>query len=716
MRLSYNWLKDYVDVKLPPEKLAELLTMAGLCVDSIHKKGDDFVLEIEITSNRPDWLSYIGVAREVAAITGAKLKTSSTRHCEGAKRPKQSQKTGLLRRPDGLLAMTKEIASSLTSFAPRNDEEMRNTVSVKVEDKKLCPRYTARVIRNVKVGESPKWLKDKLEAAGLRSVNNIVDITNFCLFETGEPMHAFDLDKLEGRAIIVRRASKGEKIRAIDGLERTLDNETLIIADDKSPVAIAGVMGGQYTEVSDQTKNILLEAAYFDPISVRRTSRKLALSTDSSYRFERKVDIENIEAASGRAAQLIAELAHGETGEFIDTGKKAPAPKKIGLRLDRLNKIIGVEISPSRVKSILTSLGLKIKHQPKNVLELIPPGFRYDLQSEIDIIEEVARIYGYENIPETIPPVLEAGNRLSPGAVIDRNIRGALVNLGLSEIITYSLLSRKTLDLAGSSSGNAISVKNPLSSEQEVMRPTLIAGMLNAIRYNINRKLKDLKFFELGNAYFKETGNSFAEKKRVAIAVTGQLYDGWIGHPRAVTLFDLKGIIETLFAQIGVEQVRVKETLNPAFSPLCACIEVKGNAVGIMGEIDPKVAHNFDIKEAVYAAEIDCAGLIQHISLGRRFKESPKFPSVIRDISITADKNILNADIISLVKGTAGDILKGAELVDRYIGGQIPEGRIGLTYRLEYQDPNRTLQDSDVQAVHFRVIKVLENNLGAKLR
>jgi len=686
MRVSYNWLKDYVDIKLSPEKLAALLTMAGLCVDSIHKRGDDSILEIEITSNRPDWLSYIGVAREVAALTGKKLKIPSIRHCEPA-------------------AVGGEAKQSL------------KTISVKVEDKKLCPRYTAHVIHNVKVGESPKWLKEKLEAVGLRSVNNIVDITNFCLFETGEPMHAFDLDKLGGRSIVVRRASKGEKIKAIDGFERTLDNDILIIADDKKPVAIAGVMGGLYAEVSPQTKNILLEAAYFDPISVRRTSRKLALSTDSSYRFERRVDIENIECASGRAAQLISKLAAGEAGEFIDIGKRAPVKKKIILRLERLAKIMGVEVSPLKAKSIMTSLGLKVKLSSKNALELKPPGFRYDLQDEIDIIEEVARIYGYDNIPETIPPVLEAGNRLPYDVIIDKNMREALINLGLSEIITYSLLSRKILELARSSGDNTISIKNPLSNEQEVMRTTLIAGMLNSMKWNINRRLRDLKFFELGRVYFKEKDNSFAEKKHLAIGVTGQLYDGWIGHPRAVTFFDLKGIIETLFSQMGVKQFSVKESLNSVFSPAsCASIEAHDDAVGIMGQVDPKILHDFDIKETVYAAEIDFSRLIKHISLEKMFKESPKFPSVIRDISIAAGKNILNADITSLIRKTAGNILKGVELVDRYSGGQIPEGKIGLTYRLEYQDPGKTLEDAGVQAVHSRIISALENNLGARLR
>lgn len=688
MRLSYNWLKDYVDVKVAPEKLAELLTMAGLCVDSIHKRGGDSVLEIEVTSNRPDWLSYIGVAREVAALTGKKLKI-----------PYSVQRTAY-----GVRRSTHNA--------------VRSTISVKVEDKRLCPRYTARVIRNVKVGESPKWLKEKLEAAGLRPVNNIVDITNFCLFETGEPMHAFDLDKLELRSIVVRRASKGEKIRTIDRVERELDNDMLVISDDKSPAAIAGVMGGLHAEVAVQTKNILLEAAYFDPISVRRTSRRLALSTDSSYRFERRVDIENIVRASGRAARLISELAGGEAGEFIDVGKTAQASKKINLRLGRLNKIIGAEISPSRVKSILTSLGLKVDLSSKNTLKVKPPGFRYDLQNEIDMIEEVARIYGYENIPETIPPVMEAGERHSPDAAIDRNIRGVLVNLGLSEIITYGLLSRKTLEtVAGLSGSNVISIKNPLSSEQEVMRPSLIAGMLGSIRWNINRRLKDLKFFELGRAYFKERDNSFTERQHLAVGITGQLYDGWIGHPRAVTLFDLKGIIETLFAEMGARPFSVKKALNPAFSPAsCACIEAEGDAVGIMGQIDPKVLRDLDIKEAVYAAEIDCSRLKKHISLGKRFKDSPKFPSVIRDISITADKNISNADIVSLIKGAAGGILKDVGLVDRYSGGQIPEGKIGLTYRLEYQDPNRTLEDKDIQGVHSRVISALENNLEARLR
>ena len=688
MRISYNWLRDYVDIKLPPEKLAGLLTMAGLSVDSIDEKNEDAILEIEITSNRPDWLSYIGIAREVAALTGKKLKV-----------PYSVQRTAY-------------------SARRSTHNAIRNTLSVKVADKLLCPRYTAQIIRNVKVGESPKWLKEKIESIGLRSVNNIVDITNFCLFETGEPMHAFDLDKLKSQSIIVRRASKGEKIKTIDGIERSLDGDILVIADDKSPVAIAGIMGGAHTEVGLATKNILLEAAYFDPISIRRTSRRLALSTESSYRFERRVDIENIDCARDRATQLILKLAGAQTGEFIDIGKVALYKKNINLRLDRLNKIIGTEIPLAKVKAILVSLDLKVKSSSKNALKLNIPGFRYDLQHEIDIIEEVARIYGYGNIPETIPPVVEIGSRLSFDMVVDKSIRNILVNLGLSEIITYSLLSRKTLKLlANSSDSNVIDIRNPLSNEQEIMRPTLLAGMLNVICWNINRKMKDLRLFELGKAYFKETDSSLLEKKHLIIGASGQLYDGWIGHPRAVTLFDLKGILETLFQSMGIKDYCVKESQNNLFSQAaCASLEVSADVVGVMGQIEPKVLKSFDIKEAVYAAELDCGKLLKYISLEKRFKESPKFPSVRRDISIVADVNILNAKIISLIKETAGDLLKGVELVDRYSGGQIPDGKVGLTYRLEYQDLKKTLQDSDLQGLHSRIISALENNLGAKLR
>lgn len=682
MRVSYSWLKDYVDIKLSAEKLAEVLTMAGLSVDSIERKDDDAILEIEITSNRLDLLSYIGVAREVAAITGRKLKVPScvVRH-----------------------ASCEKIRN--TQYAIR--------MTIKVEDAKLCPRYTARIIRNVKVGESPEWLKKKIESIGLRSINNVVDITNFCLFETGEPMHAFDLDTLSGGKVMVRNASRNEKITVIDGTVRALDGSMLVIADSSGPVAIAGVMGGVKTEVGLSTRNILLEAAYFDPISVRRTSRKLALSSESSYRFERRVDIENIKHASDRATQLILEAAGGQIGEFIDIGKTHTEIRKITLRADKLNKILGVNIPATKIKSMLASLGLKACQKGKFEV----PAFRQDLRCEIDLVEEAARIYGYDKIPCTLPPVAESSQTLPPELVVDGRIRETLKGMGLSEIITYSLLSKKALVSAGINPAGAVGIKNPLSAEQEMMRPSSIPGLLGVMRYNINRKNGDLKLYELGKTYFKEGERGFNERRSLAIGLTGDICDGWIAKKRPVNLFDLKGILEALISSLGISGLSVKKASCGIFSAAtCASIEIKGAQLGSLGEIDQGALKNFDIKDKVYALELDCEALLKLVSLARRFKEPARYPSVLRDISIVVGNDVPNAVIVGLITESAGELLKNAQLVDRYRGGQIPDGKQSLTYRLEYQDINRTLEDKEIQSAHSRVIRALQEKLDAALR
>ena len=677
MRISYNWLQDYVDVRISPEKLAQVLTMAGLSVDSIEHKGDDSILEVEITSNRPDWLSYIGVAREVAAITGRKLKIPPVKS------------------PDN---KTSKPQSSIT---------------IKVDDKKLCPRYTARVIKGVKVGESPDWLKKKIESIGLRSVNNVVDITNFCLFETGEPMHAFDLDALSGGTIIVRSASKNEKITVIDGTERALDGSMLVIADSAVPVAIAGVMGGVRTEVGLSTKNILLEAAYFDPISVRRTSRKLALSSESSYRFERKVDIDNIKYASDRATQLILEVVGGRAGKYIDIGKTRSEKRIIALDPDRLNKLLGVKIPGLKIKNILMSLGLKACQKGR----FEAPVFRQDLKDEIDLVEEVARIYGYDNIPCTLPPVVESGQTFPAHLVLKVSICEALKGMGLSQIITYSLLSKKALSLANIDPTAAVGIKNPLSAEQEMMRPSSIPGILGVIRYNMNRKNGDLKLYELGKVYFKENGSSFKERWNLAIAITGDMHDGWMARVRPVNLFDLKGMLETLLASLGVSGFSVREASSGIFSPAaCASIEINGAGLGMLGEVDQAVLKNFDIKGKVYALELDCEALLKVVSLARRFKEPARYPSVLRDISIVINNDVSNAAITASIIESAGELLKSVQLVDRYRGGQIPDEKSSLTYRLEYQNINKTLEDREVQEAHSRVIRALQEKLGAGLR
>lgn len=682
MRISYNWLKEYVDMKLPVEKLAETLTMAGLAVESIRKIGDDSILEIEVTSNRADCLSVIGVAREVAALTGKKL----------------------------------SIPPPVKLGTGSKEQRVGEKVSIKVEDKKLCPRYTARIIHNVKVGESPTWLKNRIEAMNLRPVNNIVDITNLCLFETGEPMHAFDLDKISER-VIIRRSGSGEKITVIDGSEKILDGSQLVIADNTRPIAIAGVMGALNTEVTYSTENILLEAAYFDPVSIRRTAKSLGISTESSYRFERKVDVENIKYASDRAAGLMLELAGGQIGELLDIGKGPGAKKEVDFRYSRCNAILGEEIPPSVSKKILNSLGIKIVKSQKDKAKLRIPSFRNDLSGEIDIIEEVARIYGYDKIPVTIPNIVEEGSRISSDMAIGKLIRQNLASLGLDEIMTYSLLSKKLLDMALLSDKDTIEMKNPLNSEQEMMRPSLIPGMLLSLVWNMNRRTKDLGLFELGNIYIKNSEGKFIERKSMCIGMAGQAYSSWAGGSRQSDFFSLKGIVETLFSELGIESASFKHAKNSAFaSSSCAAIEISGEAVGMLGEVNKRVLANFDIKEKVYAAEIDVNSLSKHISPKKRFKEMPKYPSSSRDISIVVSGGILNADIVLLMRETAGAILKEIKLIDRYAGKQIPEGKTGLTYRLEYQDPGKTLEDRDIQSVHAAIIHRLEEKFSARLR
>ncbi|MFA4981992.1 MAG: phenylalanine--tRNA ligase subunit beta [Candidatus Omnitrophota bacterium] len=707
MRISYNWLKEYIDIKVPAEKLAEMLTMAGATVESVEAVPGDSLLEIEVTANRPDWLSYIGVARELSAITGAKLKTPEI---------KGNPSAAPIRRGDGMSRHCKTQGGIPPWVATQAGKFSGENFKITVEDKALCPRYTARIIRNVKVGESPAWLKTKIEAMGLRPVNNIVDVTNFCLFETGEPMHAFDLDSLEGGAVNIRKAKQGEKIIAIDNAAKTLDGTMLVIADSARPVAIAGVMGGINTEVSQATKNILLEAAFFDPISIRRTARKLSISTESSYRFERRVDMANIAYSSDRAAALIAKLTGGEIGEFVDIGKKSEAPRTVEIKCSRFGVKLGADIPASKIKKILSLLGLKAKTSSGDKVKFEIPSFRYDLNNEIDLIEEVARIYGYDNIPETIPPVVEQPIRLPRGMEIAGNIRAGLIAMGANEIITYSLLGRKLLAMAAIPDNGIVEIVNPLTSEQEIMRPSLIPGMLNAILWNMNRKTKDLKLFELGNIYVKE-GGKVTEKKHLSIGIAGSAFSSWAGSSRESSFFDVKGAVETLLSSLGVENVTFKQVKDSSFSSAaCASIEIDGKSAGIIGEASRKVLAAYDIKDKVYVCELCVEPILQRAMTVKRFVHLPKYPSVYRDISIVVGKDVTNSDLIIAIKSAGGNALKETKLIDRYIGKQIPDGKVSLTYRLEYRDLNKTLEEREISLLHSGILRALEEKFGAKLR
>jgi phenylalanyl-tRNA synthetase beta chain len=679
MKVPFGWLREYVDVgKTRLEEAAGRLTIAGLEVVLIERIAGDAVFDIEVTPNRPDCLSILGVAREASASLKKRLKAP------GLKPPK---------------------------------EEIKDSPYIELKDKKLCPRYTGRIIRDVKVAPSPKWLADRLKPLGLRPVNNIVDITNYCLFELGQPTHAFDYDKIKGK-VVIRRSHKGERIITIDDKRRTLEEGMLIIADEEKPIAIGGVMGSKNTEVTDKTKNILFESAYFNPVSIRKTSRRLGLISESSYRFERSVDMGMVAAASNRACSLILELCGGKAGPLRDKGKKPPAPVNIYLRPDKLKALLGLEISSPAIKKILSSLQLKVGLAGKKTIAVSVPSFRQDLKNEVDIIEEVVRIYGYDRLPSTMPTIVGHPRRMDLSREIINTTRDNLISIGLDEVITYSLMSREDLKrLDGTEVEEAIVIKNPLSIEQEIMRPTMVPAMLNAISWNLNRGAKDLKIFELGKVYHSAAGQFKEEDCICAVFSGNKPYDWHEGHRDEPLFFSIKGVIEELLERLGVRGVLFKSADFPSFiKPEGASIWIGKEKIGFLGKLDKNTAQRFDIAADLFLCEISLEKLFTHVRLDRRFRQIPKFPSSTRDVSMIVKKEVSHQDILSTIKAAGGELAVNVELFDQYFGAQIQEGARGLSYSIEYRAKDRTLTDEEVTRLHAQICDALVQKLGAIIR
>jgi len=502
MKISCNWLKDYICFYLSPQELADKLTNAGLVVADIKSVEEDFCLEVEVTSNRPDCLGIIGIAREVAAVTG-----------------------GILRYPE-----TNYICESIN---------VSKFINIVVDDSILCPRYTARVIRNVNIKQSPEWMQKRLRCLGLRPVNNIVDITNYVMMETGQPLHTFDLDKLSGQKVIVRRAMAGEEIVAINGARRALFHDMLVIADSKRPVAIAGIIGGKDTEISESTKNILLECAQFEPRQVRRTSRALGITSDSSYRFERGTDFEGVDFASKRAVRLIKEIAGGEiAGGITDINSNKPVKKKITLRMERLNRILGLEMKRDIAVDILNRLQFKIINEVDNYIDVEVPGFRGDVYREIDLIEEIARIYGYNNIP-TKTSISVRGSVKSKYERVEDSIRQFLVCLGFYEVKTFSIVDKSPLQSINLwSDSGGIDIANPLRQEESRLRTCLLPSLINIKIYNMHHGVEKVKIFEIAKVYLADDR---LPREKTCLGIVAD-----------VDFYTLKGIIESLLLNLGI--------------------------------------------------------------------------------------------------------------------------------------------------------------------
>ena len=676
MKVTYNWLKDFVDIKISPQELADKLTMAGLEVTGLEGKDGDFIFEIEITSNRPDWLSVVGIAREVAAVINSKFKIQN---------------------------------SKLIKF-PRGGDSFK----LVIEDKKDCPLYTAKIIRNVKVGLSPEWIRKRLELVGCRSVNNVVDITNYILLERGEPLHAFDLDRLKGDKIIVRRAQKGEKLITIDDKERNIDENILIIADNGGPVAAAGIMGAKFTEVTAETKNILLEAAIFNPVLIRRGRQFLGMQSESSYRFERGIDIQTAIDASCYALGLIREFCGGSLAAAKTSGRIKTKNKIINLDNLTANRILGVDIKPAQAKNILSSLGFRVKNKGKNKFAVEVPSHRADVSLEIDLIEEVARIFGYEFIIQTLPSLKPTFNRSAINRAVPL-IKNDLIGLGLSEVITHSLVDKNYLQsFPIKNPKEDIEIANPISQDQEILRSTLIPSLGRCIARNLNQRQTKVNIFEIAKV-FSMVQNKPEEELVLGIGMVGEnsllLEQGLVKDKIGIP--NIKGVIEKLFASLGVK----------AYSFILGSkgytieIKLKGQIIGFIMQLGARALDKLDIKSKdVFISQLNLERILPFVDLERKFVPLPLYPEITRDISFIVREEISVQDIIDAVKEKAGFLLWQVKVSDYYKGKQIPPGFKGLTISCIYRSKDRTLTESEINPLHFTVSYLLAERFGVKIR
>lgn len=680
MKTSYNWLKEFVDFKEKPEELAHILTMAGLEVEFTEEVGDDIVFDIGVTPNRPDWLSMRGIAREISTILDLPMK---------------------------------DVSTSVIN-------EKGEGPVVEIKDPLLCPRYCSRIIKGVKPGPSPEWLSKKLESCGIKPTFNIVDITNFVLLEIGQPMHAFDLDKLAGGKIIVKQAGNDNVFTTLDDEERKLSKDTLLICDAEKPVAIAGIMGGNNTAVSDSTVNILLESAYFQPSSVRRTSRTLGLSSESSYRFERGVDKEAVILALDRASELIIELAGGEVSKITDEYPRPFEAREIMVPFKKINSLIGIDIEEDFIEKTLSSLGFGIKRRGES-LSISPPSYRDDAERDIDIVEEIARIYGYDKLPSTLPEMHMSHPPEHKLQGLTKNLKMSMVKSGFSEAINYSFLNPKIVDQLNLAPDDRrrdlIYIRNPLRQEESAMRTTIIPALLHNVNTNIKHGEKTLRLFEISKVFFS-SGKKLANEVTQLGAVYLKDNTTSLWQTKHDGFYDLKGVLENIFRDLKISVTFSADRAEPYMHPAKSCaILIDDEKIGSMGTLHPAVADTFDLKGDIAIAEIDDLERILNAAASKVcFTPLPKFPSVERDIALVVNDDVTVSSVKKEILDIGSNILEDVTLFDIYKGKPIEKDKKSLAFTILYRSLERTLTDNEVDEVHSAILKRLEDNLKAELR
>ena len=698
MNISYNWLKELIDLDLSPEETAAALTRVGLAVEGIHQHGDDFVLDIDLTSNRPDCLSHRGVCRELGAIT--------------------SKPYGVERHIIGQVDTSADAVPFPSVLAPE---------IVRIDAPDLCHRFTARIIRGVTIGPSPKWLAARLEAIGERTINNVADITNYVMHELGQPMHAFDLDKLTDGRIIVRRARDGEKIRTLDEIDRTLDSSMLAICDAQKPVAVAGIMGGFESAICNQTTNVFLEVAYFNRESIRGTSRKLNLTTEASYRFERGVDIENLHRASDRAASLICELAGGIASDIIDVYPTQPEQIKVRAASlsNAVTRLTGLSVADERCKNILAALGIFGGECPGDGAQsglFVAPTWRHDIAIEADLVEEVARHAGYENIAVELPPAFEAG-AYQPSEPRKKSIRNSLVGLGFDEAVSYSFIETEFDEmfepvpdfLNEGLAERYVTLRDSVIEGAVRMRPTLVPGLLSAVRHNFNQQRKNLRLFEIGKAFaaMGEKGSLPDEREILSLVLTGgEMESGRAKPTRALDFYDAKGAVEAAFGAVGCLADFIPEEIKHLQKGQSAAIYSGTRRIGSVGKIKREIADYYKFKQPVYVAEIDLQAVFENAGAQSAYHPLSKFPGVVRDLTLSVNRSVSFADIRKTVLKAGSDFCTDMAYVGVYVDEAAED--ISLTVRLEYRRDDRTLVEEEVEAVHARIIASLEKNLNIR--
>jgi phenylalanyl-tRNA synthetase beta chain len=683
MKISVEWLKEYVDLPETTATLKEDLTLSGLVVESVGDYEGDAVLELEITSNRPDCLSHFGTAREVAALYRRPLKLPAAR-----KR----------------LRLRKE----------------RIPYSVEILDSRLCPRYTGLLMDDIRVGPSPSWMQRRLNSAGMRPVNNIVDITNFVLLELGHPLHAFDFHQLRGGRIVVARARDGQKMTTLDGTERLLDGEMLLINDGEGPVAIAGVMGGLHSEISDSTRVVLLECAYFDPVSVRRTAKRLGLSTEASYRFERGADWDDTVGAIARTCTLIEELAGGRiAGSLRDVYPTKLGPVEIELHRSRAESLLGVKLTDEFVESTLRRLNFKLVRRGKGAWNVICPTYRADMELEADLIEELARFHGYQNIPTTIPPARSAGipSPLHENESIARRI---LLGLGYSEAVNLSFAAESEyLEFPPPAGCGRVAIRNPLTEDTQFMRSALSPGLVRSARRNFNHDEHQVRLFEIGNVYRAAQNGKPVEIATLGLLATGDFANHNWTHPEgSFDFFHLKGVVTALLQGMKSGPAEIAPADDVPWLNLAdaSAIFVDGQRVGVIGSLHPELEEKYKLKQPVFLAEIDFASLSQLAFIPAQYEPLPRYPAAERDLSFLVGRQTSYGAIRSGIESLRIGELARVNLIDVYEGEKVPADKISLTLRLTFQDREKTLTVDRVQGFSDNILNYLKSTFGAILR